>query len=631
MEKANIFTDRQLKIINLITNQNGYITCEKLSQILNCSKRTVQNDIAHINKQNKIIISDTYGYKINHDALSKINVSLYTESVNNTHIILRRLIMKDKTYDINKLADKLYISTSTLERELKKISSILEEYNLELRRNNGFISIEGNEYYKRRLIMKLIKEETNSTFNTLDNISIYFDQLNFTRIRNIVNETMNTYGYYVEGNYSFNLYLNIIIALFRMKSDIYIKDLPKNYIDKNSVEYQISQDICKSYSFHWNIKPNEEDILYIALLLSGQIKLKTSSSSNEVTNQVMTQDFVHKIDHILAETFNYYMFSIDYSKSLQNFAMHIDAMIKRIRNNQFISNDILDNLKKNCPFVFEVSIHVSKKISDEFNIEISDSEIGFIAVHIGLLMNAAEDDLVKVKILLICSDYLNLIETVSNQILKYHQDYIDLTVVNTNEDDINIDYNVDLIISIKPMNIIGKKVILISPLYTVSDELKIYHAINEKLIEKDIANKNRILASYFHENLFFKTDEFTTKETAISFMCDKIISFGLEKQGYLEKVLYRESLSSTCFFNTFAIPHAMDFSNTKTMFTVLISEKGIEWNDSLIHIVLLITISKQDRKIFKNVYDSIIRSLSDTTKIPDLIKSKNLIEFISQL
>ena len=67
------------------------------------------------------------------------------------------------------------------------------------------------------------------------------------------------------------------------------------------------------------------------------------------------------------------------------------------------------------------------------------------------------------------------------------------------------------------------------------------------------------------------------------------------------------------------------------MFTVLISEKGIQWDDSLIHIVLLITISKQDKKIFKTVYDSIIRSLSDTSKIPKLIHSKDLSEFISQL
>ncbi|WP_071441381.1 BglG family transcription antiterminator [Traorella massiliensis] len=627
----NQFTDRQLKIIHLITNQNDTITCERLSQLLNYSKRTIQNDIAYINKKTNLIINTPYGYKIDPTVLSQIDPSLFVENTNNTHIILRRLIKKNKTYNINQLADKLYISVSTLEKEIKKISKILADHNLELKRERGSISIEGSEYYKRKLIMELIKEETSSTFNSINNISKYFDQLNFTRIQTIVNESINRHGYYVDKNYSFNLYLNITIALFRMKSAIYIKDLPKNYVDQQSVEYQISKDICKSYSLHWNIQPHEEDIIYIALLLSGQIKNQEYLHSNEKTNPVLAPDFIRRIDQILSETFNYYMFSIDYFKSLQNFAMHIDGMIKRIRNNQLISNDILDTLKKNCPFVFEVSIHISKKIADEFHIEISDSEIGFIAVHIGLLMNASEVDLIKVKILLICSDYLNLIDTVSAQILKYHKDYIDLTVVTPDEDDINIDYNVDLIISIKPINIIGKKVIIISPLYTVADELKIYHAINEKLIEKDIANKNKVLSSYFHEHLFFKTDAYSTKESAIRFLCEKIIGFGLEKQGYTEKVLYRESLSTTCFFHTFAIPHSMDFSNTKTMFTVLISEKGIQWDDSLIHIVLLITISKQDKKIFKTVYDSIIRSLSDTSKIPKLIHSKDLSEFISQL
>ena len=84
--------------------------------------------------------------------------------------------------------------------------------------------------------------------------------------------------------------------------------------------------------------------------------------------------------------------------------------------------------------------------------------------------------------------------------------------------------------------------------------------------------RNNILSSFFDEKLFFKSNDFGNKEDVIRFLGQNVIDYGLCEEGFVESVLEREQLSSTCFFDTFAIPHALDMNATHTMICVLTSE-----------------------------------------------------------
>ena len=53
----NRFTKRQKKIIKEISSSNDYITGKSLSLILNVSLRTIQSEVAEINKVLPLILS----------------------------------------------------------------------------------------------------------------------------------------------------------------------------------------------------------------------------------------------------------------------------------------------------------------------------------------------------------------------------------------------------------------------------------------------------------------------------------------------------------------------------------------------------------------------------------------------
>lgn len=623
------FSQRQQKIISIITNHEDYVTCNEIINEIGCSRRTVINEINEINKQLPLIISSNRGYLINKEVISKLRVESVA-NIKDEHGLLRRLIMKNRSYSFGELADKLYISESALDKSLKDIESFISSFNIRIRREKGFIYIDGTEYDKRRLINYLINEEIDENFRSPEDIDELVEDIDLERTRHIIETSIERYDCYLDPNYSWNIFLNITIALIRMKDSSYMEENISDSINHNSNEYRIAAEICKQYSNHHHIEPKEDDILYVAALLAGQLK-QSNSADNFEPLKIISDEFMEQIDRILMETFSYYMIDADYHGFLYNFALHIDAMLKRIRNKQSIINDLLTNIKRNSPFVYEIAVHITHALQQEYDVLIPDEEIGFIAVHIGFVINNSVDSFEKVRILLLCNDYHNLIKTISDKIMENHNEYVEIIPYDISINPIRTDFDVDLIITTKMINIIGKRMIVITPFYSLMDKMQVDNAIHEILTEKEMGYSIKLLTSFFHEDLFFKTDDYSNKDEVIDFLGQKVVDFGLAEADFIRSVHEREKLSSTCFFDTFAIPHSIDVFSKRSMFCVLISEKGIMWDDKKIHIVLMLAVQLNDRKEFVNIYNSIIKMLWDKEKAKQLIKADSLSEFIQMI
>lgn len=169
---------------------------------------------------------------------------------------------------------------------------------------------------------------------------------------------------------------------------------------------------------------------------------------------------------------------------------------------------------------------------------------------------------------------------------------------------------------------------LVSPFYTQTDRRNIDSAIQSCLNEKKYSRIHSLLSSFSNEKLFFKEDSFHSKEEVISFLGQKAMDYGLVQEDFIESVLKRERISSTCFFDTFAIPHGIEMNALKTMICILISNEGVPWDEHCIHIVLMITVQRQDRKKFMELYNGIVRILENPEKVKRLVACETYPEFI---
>lgn len=626
-----MFNERQKKIISTLEDKDNEITGKELSSLLNVSLRTIQYEIANINKIEDIIYSSNRGYKINKIKLNSINL-IDISRPDDTHLILKTILMTSDKQHIYDLSEELFISTSSLEARLSKIQDILSKYSLEIDRSNNLISIKGAEFNKRRLINNLIFQEVDNSFHENSDIlyNSYFQGMDVKRIRTIIINSLHKFDFYVEKSYQSNLFINITIALYRMRMNSYIEQNDTLEFDNKHAEFKIAEEICHQYALHWKIQPSYRDINYVATLLYGQTKPITQDSSPDYIDSLVSNSFLEEIRQIVKESLNYYMIPFNNNEFIYNFALHIDSLIKRAKSNQFESNDLLENIKKNCPFIYDVAVAITERISNKYNIHINDEEIGYISIHIGFLIEDSNNESPTLNVLLNANEYQSISETL---LKKLGNEYSNKIIITEAEGQLSLTQfrSFDLIISTRPLGIIGLNEVIISPFFTKDDKLKLDKSITSALSEKEKQSTNNLLNNYFFDELFFINDDFSNKFDVIKFLGKQLLDQHYVDDSFVDSVIKRENTSSTCFFDTFAIPHAIELNATKTVFCVLISKKGIQWDDNTIHIVLMIAVQQRDRKEFMNIYNGVIRSLWDQSKLNSLVQVNSFDEFVSIL
>ncbi len=623
------FTSRQKQIINIISNVHTPITGKELSQALNVSMRTIQSEISSINKSKKIINSSHKGYFLTQE-LYNINNEIVQSQSDDEHIILNNILITETSFQIDEFADSLYMSRTTLENKLKKCNHFLKPYHLKIEKNKNHIYVSGKESDKRRCIKDFIINETIPAFISIQNLEHYFSDIDFSRIEKIILSTIQKHGYTIDEPYRTNVVINTVIALHRMRTNHYVEN-NSSYVKNETESYLIAQEICQIYGNHWSIHPMKDDITYIGSLLIGQMKPISSQIETNTFKNVISSQFINKINNILNSAFQSYSLHIDSSQYLYGFSLHIDSMIKRIKTTYPVNNDLLDNIKKNCPFIYDVAVKIAHKLEKQFQIQIPDTEIGYIFIHIGFLIESSIDNNTKVNVALYGTEYHQILTNIKNRIESEYKNFMNLTIIEKTQFDILSQKKWDLIITTQPLEIIGQQVIMISPFYTLEDQTCINLAIKNCVAISERKKQTDLFSNYFHKDLWFKNTKFSTKEEVIQFLGNKLIHNGVVQSDFIHSVLERERLSSTCFYGNFAIPHALEMNAKKTMVCVMTSESCIQWNDKAIHLVLMITIQENDRKKFMELYNGIVKVLKNQKNISPLISANTFDEFMQSL
>jgi len=137
-----------------LNTHKTWIKSKELSSLLNVSERTVRNYVKTINQiyKNKPVISSELGYRIN-PSLTESDLEFLIDQldedlpINRVFTILRKLILSDSAIALADLEDELFISTSTLENDLRKTKRLISEYQAELQRTDNSIVLVADEIH----------------------------------------------------------------------------------------------------------------------------------------------------------------------------------------------------------------------------------------------------------------------------------------------------------------------------------------------------------------------------------------------------------------------------------------------------------------------------------------------------
>ena len=238
---------RQRNIIDILRDNNDWITGKRLSEMFNVSDRTVRTDILKINEeyhQLLIIASRRYGYRIDEKIFSRIGLVsealIPQTSEERCKWILKELLLNDDINLIN-LEDKIFVSGFSIKNDIQKIKRNISDFKtLSLKKSAKYLSLIGDEAEKRQLYKRLLNREIQGHFMNLNMIAELWTRFDILEVSRLFDMICEKYHYYVREDIYTMLMLHAGIAIERIMSHEFITHNCDEMFEDNQ-EYKVSE------------------------------------------------------------------------------------------------------------------------------------------------------------------------------------------------------------------------------------------------------------------------------------------------------------------------------------------------------------------------------------------------------
>ena len=612
-----------------ILKDGKYHTSLELADILNISDRTCRKYIkilseTLIKKNVEIESKPRFGYllkdnNISENELFHNEVKKIPNSANDRVMYLINKLIYDGGYiKLFDVSEEIYISSKTLSQDLKKVEELLENYNLTLDRKPYYgIRLQGDEINIRNFHIDILEKRLNE--NDIE------DDIKLKIVEIAENISLNFRGKNIKiSDISLqNLAISFYVTLNRINKNFLIEDIIENEDELFKVKKEEIKACINDLKNIFNLKKDmfETDIDYLTIRFMTTETMTYSSIKNLDVKDI--QKLIEDIFFYINVTFK-----IDLSNDemlYKNLYTHLIALVIRLRFGIKTQNPLVDDIKKNIPFEYNLSQYVCNRIGEKYSKELSEDEVGYIAVilHMAKEINKRNR---KKNILLICpsgrgiskfltytfknsfSEYLNEINACGLSDLKY----------------INLD-EIDIVFSL-----VDDKLNINKPVY------KIKYFLNSDDLEdiKKILDDNKeYINSIFDKDLFFHFKEKINKKDLISFVSNKFKEYIKLDDDLESLIIEREKLGMTEISEDVAIPHPIHVIPNINKIAVCLLDKSIKWINNDVKIVLFMLINNSNGENEK-IYKLLTKVVNDKKIIDKILKNpiyENYINILKEL
>ena len=595
-----MLTKRQKEMIQEFERHSpSFLTADHFVEKFQVSMRTVQSDIKKIrehlattryaelisvaSKGSQLIIKDYTAFQVNNQQKEIISESNQSDRVRKLCVLL---LNQKRPINRQKILDQLFIASSTLNMDLKEADKLLSNYQLSVeRKRNSGIFISGNEYDKRKCLLKLGHLDIHQLFQ--------------------------------------NLIVHIEMAIKRMKSGFYIGSDEFGGITDFDSEMEVSTEIFQRLAERSYFKVSQEEILNLAIYIKG----KSDYENDDYISEEVNTFILHALKEINEK------FDIDFRQEIDlriSLALHLMPLLTRIEYNIQNENKLLDQIKQSFPLGFDIAAYMCMLLQNTIDKKIEEGEIAYLAIYFNQYLAKYNDISGKKRILIITSLKRSESILLRQRFATWFSNEITiLTLVNTHEVGFLDIEDYDVIFTTEQTELTDKMgAILISFFPSEQEYSKIKLAI-------DGFNDKFEIVNLFDEALF-RYGHFTNKKEVL----DKICSISVSKVGdkvfqLREAVELREEIGSSYFGNGIALPHPINPILAETFVSVILLKNELDWDSdgNKVHLVMLVAIEKNNAKVFQ-LWNYLAKIIQEKGFVDRVIKNptfENFRENLSQL
>ena len=621
---------KQEELINYLYTHNEKVTANILSKALNLSIRTIKSYIAELNMNYPSLISSSNrGYVI--DKVKANSLLQYKDDIPQDYesrciyIIKKTLLEKQDYIDIFDLCEELFISYSTLKKDIYKMNTSFANFKITFSSENNKLHVGGSEQNKRKLISHVMSEEVSGNFLNLTLLQESFPDYDLDDACTLIKDICKQHHYYLNDFSCVNFILHVTIMVSRINHGNHIINNNELIQVTNKNDEKIAKELCLALEQVFNVSFNSSEILEIYILFKNNANY--INNENENVSLLVSDEIIQITKNIIKNVDEHFFINLDSDNFITPFMLHLKNLKNRLIKNNLLKNPMLDSIKISCPTIYDISTFIAYQLTLSFHENVNEDEIAFIALHVGTEIERQKKEETKVSCLLLCPEYLNITSTLHKKIMMDFGDQLTIQKSISFENEI-LGNNFDLLITTVPVLESTNYFTVLLPPFPMSYEK---NKILDAIIRIENTKKSQILTNnlnfYYNEKLFYSMNEDISKSAVINELAERMINLGYVEENFKEEIWKRETASSTAFMNI-AIPHPMKMSAYKTSIGVVISHKGIDWgNQHFVNVVFMIAFNKIDNKHFHALYESLVLLFNEPIVISEIKKCKNFNDF----
>ncbi|MFD2699193.1 BglG family transcription antiterminator [Paenibacillus shunpengii] len=493
----------------LLASPGRYTTVRELSDALDVSERTIKRELPlteeWLDKQGVTLTRKPgYGLMIEGDGntlaaleteMDSISVSPSFSREERRYFIISELLLASEPIKLYAFASRFKVTEGTLSNDLDRIEEWLSSFRIELIRKPGYgVYVQGNEKDVRTALIHLLHEHLDEyelihlirdrDKESEDNLSKVQSHIR-NRLLNLVEEStiVQLERYLTELEQHMQLKLtdsafiglavHLALAIERMRSGQRIT-IPSQVLHelKRHPSFKAAQMLVNRLEDAFSLSIPEDETGYITMHLKGaEIKLDAEKEADyeNVSFELvrLARDILKKAEALTGLELK------SNSRLFFGFINHLGPAVERLKLGLDIRNPLLRQIKEQYASVYDIARNCSKVLEEYVGLPIPDAEIGYIALHLGAMLEYAEAKYMKnsVQVLVVCASGIGTSSLLQTRIRKEFPTLHIAAVVSAAETE-SYEDQVDLIIS--TVDLVSRlPVVRVSPLLGERDIEKV--------------------------------------------------------------------------------------------------------------------------------------------------------------
>lgn len=626
---------RHQQLLQLLSRQE-WMKGRELATCLGVSTRTVRLDIEHINQEAPHIIQANRqkGYHLvafqQNRYITPLNMTKTPQDNEERSVhLLKQLLFKEDGVFIDHFCEQCFVSAKTFELVRIRVQQKLQEYEgLSLQLNNGFLQLEGSETSKRKLYRNLLKKEVGEDFLNSSELMQVYPELDMEHIQSIIWDELKHNRYSIRKSLMPFLLLHMGIVLQRIKVGHTVQEFSQDELDLE-VEYQIVRSIF-SKILEETIIPEAEVVSFAKLLKayhnSDAVESKISFRGEIVDLEEVVRQIGEQLYSIMGVSF------IEQEDFTMRFQLHLQGFLERVQLNLSLPNVYVQTFKRQYPLVFDTAVSISQYLMSVFQCEMTEEEIGFIALHIGAAyMQRVKPQ--KLRAILIANTQYPLIAGSVSRMKEQFSHRLDFVVEqSTFTTDLSEFYDADLLITFDQLEpALEIPTVRLGLFFNTQDEIQLIKVMNTLETEQMSHKIRSQIGNFMSEKFFYANIQPNNRDELLREMGHHLIQENIVTKEFLNSVLERENLSSTDFDYALAIPHPLRPESKQSMISIAVLKEPIQWNHFPVKLVILLALKEEDMEFMQLFLGWLGKQLDSPEKMMLLLEAKNVESFIEAI